>query len=228
VKQEKLSQTGSLQQVSENPWQLSANPNKSNNPDRKSPSMGGGPQFGLKDTGGWGKMARDWLKRYGSSIVLPIVALAILAGGIYLYANQSTEETIFLTEDNSASLVDLDQETTLSDQQTQEDITETIPAVKKEAGSIIETAVNGDGITHLARRALEHYLEENSQELTNEHKIYIEDYLKDTTDSRPLEAEEEVSFSEDLIQEAIDASLQLSPEQLKNLEKYSALVDWQD
>jgi len=228
VKQEKFSQSGSLQQVSENPWQLSANPNKSSNPGKKSPSMSGGPQFGLKDTGGWGKMIKDWLKKYGSSIVLPIVALAILAGGIYLYANQNTEESIFLTEDNSASLVDLDQETTLLDQQTQEDITETIPAAKKEAGSIIETAVNGDGITHLARRALGHYLEENSQELTNEHKIYIEDYLKDTTDSRPLEVGEEVSFSEDLIQEAIDASSQLSPDQLEILKQYSTLVDWQN
>ena len=228
MKQEKFSQSGSLQQVSENPWQLSANPNKSSNPGKKSPSMSGGPQFGLKDTGGWGKMIKDWLKKYGSSIVLPIVALAILAGGIYLYANQNTEESIFLTEDNSASLVDLDQETTLLDQQTQEDITETIPAAKKEAGSIIETAVNGDGITHLARRALGHYLEENSQELTNEHKIYIEDYLKDTTDSRPLEVGEEVSFSEDLIQEAIDASSQLSPDQLEILKQYSTLVDWQN
>jgi len=228
VKQEKLSQTGSLQQISENPWQLSANPSKSSNPDKKSSSMGGGPQFGLKDTGGWGKMIKDWLKRYGSSVVLPIVALAILAGGIYLYANQSTEETIFLTEDNSASLVDLDQETTLLNQQTQEDVTEAIPAAKKEAGSIIETAVSGDGITNLARRALEHYLEENSQELTNEHKIYIEDYLKDTTDSRPLEVGEEVSFSKDLIEEAIDASLQLSPDQLEILKQYSVLVDWQN
>jgi len=228
VKQETLSQTGSLQQISENPWQLNANPNKSNNPGKGSPSMGGGPQFGLKDTGGWGKMIREWLKKYGSSVVLPIVALAILAGGIYLYANQSGEESIFLTEDNSADLVDFDQEIIPSDQQNQEDTTEPIPAAKKEAGSIIETAVGGDGITHLARRALGHYLEENSQELTNEHKIYIEDYLKDTTDSRPLEVEEEVSFSEDLIQEAIDASSQLSPEQLEILEQYSTLVDWQN
>ncbi|MBU4030594.1 hypothetical protein KJ756_00265, partial [Patescibacteria group bacterium] len=60
--------------------------------------------------------------------------------------------------------------------------------------------------------------------LTNEHKIYIEDYLKDQVGSRPLEVGEEITFSEDLIKEAIDASLELSPEQLKNLEKYSALV----
>jgi len=91
-------------------------------------------------------------------------------------------------------------------------------------GTIIEKAVKGDGVTHLARRALKDYLKDNPQELTNEHKIYIEDYLKDEIGSRPLKVDDEIAFSEDLIKEAIDASLQLTPEQLKNLEKYSALV----
>jgi hypothetical protein len=91
---------------------------------------------------------------------------------------------------------------------------------------VIETAVKGDGVTHLARRALKSYLNDHPEELTNEHKIYIEDYLKDKTGSRPLEIGEEVTFSEDLIKQAIDASLELTEAQLKNLEQYSALVAW--
>ena len=79
-------------------------------------------------------------------------------------------------------------------------------------------------MTHLARRALKDYLKDHSQELTNEHKIYIEDYLKDRIGSQPLEIDEEITFSEDLIKEAIDASSQLTPEQLKVIEQFSALV----
>ena len=87
-------------------------------------------------------------------------------------------------------------------------------------------AAVGDGVTHLARRALKSYLEDHSQDLTNEHKIYIEDYLKDNIGSKSLEVGEEITFSEDLIKEAIDASLKLTPEQLQNLEQYSVLVAW--
>ena len=58
---------------------------------------------------------------------------------------------------------------------------------------------------------------------SDEHKIYIEDYLKDEIGSRPLEVDEEIAFSEDLIREAIEASLQLTPEQLEIREVNSSI-----
>ncbi|MBL7155294.1 MAG: hypothetical protein ISS88_02195 [Candidatus Portnoybacteria bacterium] len=189
----------------------------------------GGPQFGFAKKDGSGKRTRGWFNKYGSSVILPIIALLILAGGIYLYASQkSQEETILPFEEEMAAsleegIADLTEELT---GQEEEIIEEIIPEGRKEAGTIIEKAVKGDGVTHLARRALKDYLNDNPQELTNEHKVYIEDYLKDNIGSRPLEINEEIAFSEDLIKEAIDASLQLTPEQLKVIEKYSALVVW--
>jgi len=194
----------------------------------------GGPRFGLEDKGGWGKKFRGWINKYGSSVILPIIALLILAGGIYLYTSQKSQEESILPigEEMTAGLegkiTGLEEE--LTDQEEiigqieEEVIEEIIPEGRKQEGAIIEKAVKGDGVTHLARRALKDYLKDNPQELTNEHKIYIEDYLKDEIGSRPLEVDDEIAFSEDLIKEAIDASLQLTPEQLKNLEKYSALV----
>lgn len=199
----------------------------------------GGPQFGFarKDDSGGG--TRGWLNKYGSSVILPIIALLILAGGIYLYASQKNqEETILPFEEEMAAgleegITDLTEELTGQEEISQvtgeteeENIKLIVPEGRKEAGTIIEKAVKGNGTTHLARRALKDYLKDNPQELTNEHKVYIEDYLKDNIGSRPLEIDEEIAFSEDLIKEAIDASLQLTPEQLKVLEKYSALVVW--
>ena len=87
-------------------------------------------------------------------------------------------------------------------------------------------AEEGEGITHLARMSLNDYLSETEMEinLTAEHKIFIEDYLKDKTGDRWLKPGEKVSFSEELIVEAINKALQLTPEQLQNLKQYSALV----
>jgi len=90
----------------------------------------------------------------------------------------------------------------------------------------LEIAQDGEGITHLARRALKKYLQEKPQdfEITPEHKIYIEDYLAKAMGGGWLNLGEEVEFSEVLIKEAIEKSKNLSPEQLQNLTQYSQLV----
>lgn len=95
-----------------------------------------------------------------------------------------------------------------------------------EIKSYKQTAQPGEGITHLARRALKEYLIERKVdfELTPEHKIYIEDYLQKKTGERWLNPGEEISFSEDLIKEAINKAQQLTPEQLDNLKQFSTLV----
>jgi hypothetical protein len=208
----------------------------SGNPDGQSSSPTGGPQFGFKDKGGWGARIKGWINKYGSSIILPIIALLILAGGIYLYASQkSQEEALSPADETATDISQLLEEEEAAEQpeivsppaeEAEEPlpIEEIIPEGDK--GQITEKAAKGEGVTHLARRALKDYLANHSSELTNEHKIYIEDFLKDEIGSRPLEVDEEITFSEDLIKQAIDASSQLTPEQLKILEKYSALVDW--
>jgi len=184
----------------------------------------GGPQFGMKKNG----KSKKWISKYGSSVILPIIALLILAGGIYLYANQKGNDITPLLEKNTANMQSgiTGQDAIVTQEETGNNDEKVIPEAIKENGNIVEKAIRGDSITSLSRRALKDYLKDNPQELTNEHKIYIEDYLKDNIGSRPLEIGEEVSFSEDSIQQAINASLELTPEQLKNLEQYSALVAW--
>lgn len=181
----------------------------------------GGPQFETENKGGWGKKAKGWLNKYGSSVILPIIALLILSGGIYLYAQQKSEE-INLPDRETTNKMISDLDINLEEENQEE-----IFFAAENDGVITEKAAKGEGVTHLARRALQDYLDENPQELTKEQMIYIEDYLKDDTGSRPIEIDEEIAFGKNLIQEAIDASLTLSPAQLKNLEKYSALVAWE-
>ena len=207
----------------------------SGSPTNQFGSPAGGPQFDLKNTGGWGKQFKEWVNKYGSSVILPVIALSILAGGIYLYSSQKTEDATLSLRENSAAIhegLSSAEEAVLAEEAVEsakkeaekEEVKIIIPESRKENGMIIEKTAPGEGITHLARRALKNYTENNSENLTNEHKIYVEDYLKDSIGSRPLEVGEEITFSEDLIKEAIDASLELTPEQLNNLEKYSALV----
>lgn len=92
--------------------------------------------------------------------------------------------------------------------------------------SFIQTASAGEGTTHLARHALANYLEKSPDSaLTNEHKVYIEDYLrKHANHQGALHTGDSVEFSKAQIQEAINASKNLSERQLQNLKKYSSRV----
>jgi hypothetical protein len=103
-----------------------------------------------------------------------------------------------------------------------------IVTAQETENSFIESAQAGDGVTHLARRSLAHYLEKNSDsELTNEHKVYIEDYLRKKVGFQGnVHVGTSVEFSKSLIKEAIDASKNLSDSQLKNLQKYSKNVQF--
>lgn len=200
----------------------------------------GGPQFGIEQKKEQGRI-KGWLNRYGSSVILPIVALLILAGGIYLYASRKGQPEILPLDENSTGQLSLnpqgepvitDESSSVGEttQETSENpvvIGKAVSESRSEGDKIVVKAGQGDGVTHLSRRALSDYLRENPQQLSNEQKIYIEDYLKDKIGSRPLEVGEEIGFSNDLINEAVDASTQLDQDQLKSLEKYSASVVWQ-
>jgi len=86
-------------------------------------------------------------------------------------------------------------------------------------------AAQGDGTTHLARKALKDYLASMpDSELTKEHKIYIEDYMRRQVQAGRLGVGETREFSESLIQQAIAQSKTLSERDLQHLKIYSARV----
>jgi len=93
-------------------------------------------------------------------------------------------------------------------------------------GKYVESAEKGEGTTHLARRVLKKYIQENQQnfEITPEHKIYAEDYLAKKMGKVMLNLGEKMEFSEDLIKEAVQKAETLTPEQLQNLQQYSELA----
>ena len=108
------------------------------------------------------------------------------------------------------------------DEQNQELLTETI--LPFDGKMYEETAESGEGITHLARRALSRYLQDNEQkiaELTPEHKVYIEDWLQNRKGYHWLEIGDTITFSEDLIREAVESSLELTDAQLENLKQFT-------
>ena len=169
---------------------------------------------------GWGaKLKKNFVK-----IMLLLITAAVLIAGIIVFLNKRNRADMNI-ENQKIQEIQLNQEITgavpkitIENTVNQEGRSENI--YKAEAGQ-------GEGITHLARKALKDYLNNNpglAQGLKAEHKIYIEDYLKDIHGERFLKVGEEVEFSATVMASAIELAKQLSDNQLANLSQFVPLV----
>jgi hypothetical protein len=169
-------------------------------------------------------------------IIISILIVVLIAGGIYSYSNRTespespiadlndAENIISESEEEVVANSDKKEETEATDQE--KDSVSSIATSQETEKSFIQTAAKGDSQTTLARAALANFLEKNpNSELTSEHKIYIEDYLRKKINYEGrIFTGTSLEFQKDLIQEAISHSKNLTPDQLKNLQKYVVKV----
>lgn len=94
----------------------------------------------------------------------------------------------------------------------------------EQGSSITQTAKPGDGITHLARRALKEHLTASSKSLSPEQKIYAEDYVQNRVGEESLAIGQKLSFSTDLLSEAVEQAEQLEQWEIENLTQYTQNV----
>lgn len=113
------------------------------------------------------------------------------------------------------------------DRETLAEENEALPEASKTDQGYVEVAAAGEGVTHLARKATTRYLSENNVDfdVTNEHRIYIEDYIKDRMGSNGLSLGESQTISFDLLKEAVDSARNLTPAQLNNLSQYTSALN---
>lgn len=183
--------------------------------------------------------AKAWVQE-NLRIIVSVFIVAAIALGIYSYSersqNPADEDMNTLLETKGVEEDTVDTEEKVSDTQSPsnsgtETGTKNVGIVTEELSretetSFIEQAERGNGSTHLARRALAHYLEKNADSsLSAEHKIYIEDYLRKNVGFRgSVTSKTSIEFSKDLINQAIAKSKTLNDRQLQNLKQYSARV----
>lgn len=176
--------------------------------------------------------AKAWIQE-NLRIIVSVFIVAAIALGIYSYSQRTqtvSDETGSLLEtrggeENTAATEEEAQDAVKAEVKTGVVVT---PELSRETEiSFVEQAERGNGATHLARRALAHYLEKNpDSSLTAEQKVYIEDYLRKNVSFRgAVTTDTSVEFSKALISQGIEKSKTLNDRQLQNLKKYSARVN---
>lgn len=92
-----------------------------------------------------------------------------------------------------------------------------------------ESAENGDGTTHLARKAIAEYVRDRAIEtaVTRAQRVYAEDFLKDQYGEAWLALGETRTFSAEALDSALDNARAIDPMVLdQKLAPYVANVDW--
>lgn len=172
--------------------------------------------------------------------VSALIIILIVAAAIYAFSGEPTQPTQTTTPEEAALTAneeateasEAEREGTKAPQATAtsadaEGRSQNLPEAQRQDNAYVEEAQAGDGITHLARRASARWLAENNAgyEVTNEHRIYIEDYIKDKTGREGLKIGETRAISFDLIAEAVQLAGELNEKQLRNLSRYTAALN---
>ena len=141
-------------------------------------------------------------------------------------AENNDEQEAKINDDTEIETYDDDITEIIENNQTSNNIEtekskETLSMDKNEKTYTI-TAKYGEGITHLARHALNEYIQENNTgaNLKKEQKIYIEDYMQNRKGNDKIEIGHQETFSESLIKEAISEASNLSNTSIENLKQY--------
>jgi len=185
-----------------------------------------GPQFGAPDN-------PNWLKRHFQKIAATLIIVLLAVGGFYFYQSyQQRVKTLAPALENIAA----SPTATISAKPSptpQETLQAKCPAgcpakTQNQGNEIVVTIAKGQGRTHAARAALKEYLKDKPElkaQLTPEHLIYLEDWLQKQVEPKTtLHPGDQISFSDETFAHALEAALQLTDGQLKNLSQYVPLV----
>ncbi len=173
-------------------------------------------------------------KELSVSLLILVFVLIVIAGFIFLQEHNVEDLAATLTTDTeereeTALLVEEEEED--EEKEKEEEVVEPkeeITTVPGREGYHL-AAQKGEGLTHLARRAISQYMQKESMELTPEERIYMEDYVQRRVlpeGPRLLELGEEVEISFTLIREAREKAGELAPQELENLQQYTAFVSF--
>jgi len=168
---------------------------------------------------GWGGKIKNTLKEKRSVIMAFGIILTSIVGGVLLASTLSSG-----TENLQSNLTTAVNTETATTNNTTTDANTLNITPESATGEITQTANFGEGVTHLARKAVSEYLAVSGVELSAEQKIYAEDYLRKATGSQSLEEGDAITFAAANIKSAIDASLALEQWQLNNLTQYAQNV----
>lgn len=177
-----------------------------------------GPKF-KKDietakVNGWGNQIKNLVSEKKYTILSTALLVVAIIAGLWM-ANSvslnSLQANLATTETNVTPLITIDDATLNS---------------TTSGTLLVQTAELGEGVTHLARKAVTAYITENDLALSAEQRVYMEDYLKDMQGALTLGVGDTVTFEAETLDNALVQAQALENWQIENLTQYTQNVQF--
>ncbi len=157
-------------------------------------------------------------KEFSLSVTILVIVL-VLVGILLFFREQYGSEMLSMITSGRAEIEQSEPE-------------EVITLKEEEKTSYIKVVRKGEGLTHIARRAVADYIKDKELDLSPEEKVYMEDYiqrrvpLEEDRENRWLFVGEEIEVSINLIEEALQETEHLTSYEVNNLSNYALLVSF--
>jgi hypothetical protein len=194
----------------------------------------------------------EFLADHGRTIVSIIVVVLLVGTGIYAYTRDGADNGIEERIEDLANQDDADDEAekpnendnssegttnnSSTDQEQSDDISNTndtvevpedteVVVVNPDTSDITVKAAQGDGVTHLAREAVDRYITDNSIEgIEPGHRVYMETTLKNQYYQESLEVGQEITFTGSDLSQVVKDAQNLNEHQLANWAYYAQYI----
>lgn len=164
------------------------------------------------------------------NIISILLIVFLIVSGVYAF-NRDTEQKDKTVEEKVEDIKKEEQkaeenkDTEVAENKTEETKKEEMSTdIQKTETKITLKAQTGDGVTHLARKAIAEYAKEKDIKLSKEQKLYVETVLKDKNYKHHLNSGQEVEFDVNSLSDTIQKAQNLSEKEIKAWSKYIHLV----
>jgi mannitol-specific phosphotransferase system IIBC component len=161
---------------------------------------------------------------WAKNIISIVLIVFLIVSGVYAFNRDTEDKSV---EEKVEEIKKEGEEKELNDEKSEEATEEVATEntdIQKSDTKITIKANAGDGVTHLARKAVAEYSKDKEITLSKEQKIYAETVLKNKYYKHHLNLYQELEFEISDLAETVEKAQNLSEKEIQAWSKYTHLV----
>lgn len=158
---------------------------------------------------------------WAKNIISIILIVFLIVSGVYAFNRDTEDKSV---EEKVEEIKKEGEESEASSDEAGQEVATENTDIQKSETKITIKANAGDGVTHLARKAVAEYSKDKEINLSKEQKIYAETVLKNKYYKHHLNLSQELEFEISDLAETVEKAQSLSEKEIKAWSKYTNLV----
>lgn len=158
---------------------------------------------------------------WAKNIISIILIVFLIVSGVYAFNRDTEDKSV---EEKVEEIKKEGEESEASSDEAGQEVATENTDIQKSETKITIKANAGDGVTHLARKAVAEYSKDKEINLSKEQKIYAETVLKNKYYKHHLNLSQELEFEISDLADTLEKAQNLSDKETQAWSKYTHLV----